>query len=51
LALPIPQREATLPAEAEPVIVKQGWNPRTVIMIGGLIVAIVAAIFFWLGHR
>jgi hypothetical protein len=51
LALPIPEPPAPKPAVAQPAIVAQGWDPRTVIWLGGLIVAVVAAVAYWLGRR
>jgi hypothetical protein len=48
LALPMPPPEA---AGAAPIIVRQGWDPRTVVWVGGLIVAFVGALCYWLGQR
>lgn len=38
-------------ARIESVIVNDGWNPRTVLLVVGLVVVAVAVLFFWLGGR
>jgi hypothetical protein len=52
LALPIPtQQPAGPPVHAAPAPVMKGWDPRTVLLVGGIVVAAVAALSYWLGRQ
>lgn len=59
LALPVPRPPAAMPPPApadvrvsrDPAGLSNGWNPSTVLWVGGFVVAAVAALFYWLGSR
>lgn len=60
LALPLrPPEAAARPAPPEPpgggwgtrIVVVSGWDPRTVLWVGGLVVVAVGAVCYWLGQR
>lgn len=58
LALPIqrPQPSAEAPTTPETAVpanvqVQVGWNPQVVCWVGGIVLVMVAALFYWLGQR